>query len=182
VASYRELIEIFTAPHRNRLETSRILSLFRAHAKAVQAGRSEHIPSRDWLNIWWPVNEHVFIQLFREDRALAFYQEAESALAGFLEERGARLPPGLLADAIRFNQAVLKRPFLRSDLELTLDYNVPEVYLRALNGDHAALQRGSFTYRIDRTSEKWSSWDAWCREVVWYGTKRGAYFYKWTRV
>ena len=30
---------------------------------------------------------------------------------------------------------------------------------------------------IDRQRQSWWNWDDYCREVVWYGNKKGAYLY-----
>ena len=30
---------------------------------------------------------------------------------------------------------------------------------------------------IDRTSQRWDDFQTWCREVVWWGNKKGAYLY-----
>ena len=32
-------------------------------------------------------------------------------------------------------------------------------------------------YTVDMTSQYWDSWKEWCREVIWYGNKRGDYIY-----
>ena len=37
---------------------------------------------------------------------------------------------------------------------------------------------GTFEYSIDRTSEKWDSWEEWCEKVVWWCNKKGAYLYE----
>ena len=36
-------------------------------------------------------------------------------------------------------------------------------------------------YVVDRTKEQWNGWQEWCREVVWYANKRGAYLYSCAR-
>ena len=30
---------------------------------------------------------------------------------------------------------------------------------------------------VDRERQSWWSWDDYCREVIWYGNKKGAYLY-----
>jgi hypothetical protein len=32
-------------------------------------------------------------------------------------------------------------------------------------------------HHIDRTGQTWTTWNDWCREVVWFGNKKGAYLY-----
>jgi hypothetical protein len=31
--------------------------------------------------------------------------------------------------------------------------------------------------QIDRTRHRWSTWEDWFRQVIWYGNKKGAYLY-----
>ncbi|MDD5489580.1 MAG: B12-binding domain-containing radical SAM protein [Candidatus Moranbacteria bacterium] len=181
-ADYRDLIEIFTGKTGKYPEISKIISAFVAKAKDIQKGNGEYVPSKRWLNIWWPIDEYIFIKLFREGKINKFYREAESALGDFLGTNKIKLPPELLADAIKFNRALIRLPFLKNDLEIVLNYNIPEIYQGVLNGQTVALARGPFKYRIDRIGKKLNSWKDWYREVVWYGTKRGAYFYNWEKV
>ena len=72
---------------------------------------------------------------------------------------------------------MIKQPFQTQDLELEASYNQWEFYQSALAGAKIPIEQASNTYHIDRTSVKWASWDDWCREVIWYGNKTGAYLY-----
>jgi hypothetical protein len=75
------------------------------------------------------------------------------------------------------NKSLLKRPFQKDDLRLELSHNVWQYYRAVIRGDEIPLVDNPSTYHIDRTTEAWSSWDDWCREVIWYGNKKGAYLY-----
>jgi radical SAM superfamily enzyme YgiQ (UPF0313 family)/arsenate reductase-like glutaredoxin family protein len=181
---YRELIEIFTNSKNSEKypEISKINSVFVKKAKDIQKGNGEYVSSKDWLNIWWPIDEYFLIKIFRERKTKIFYREAESAINEFLKKKKIKLPDKLLADAIRFNQNLIRLPIVKNNLEIVLNYNIPEIYQAAINGQTLPLEKGSFRYRIDRVSKKLASWKDWYREVVWYGTKRGAYFYNWKRI
>jgi hypothetical protein len=39
------------------------------------------------------------------------------------------------------------------------------------------LVAGTYRYRLDRGSQRWSDWETWMREMVWYGGKKGDYLY-----
>ena len=175
--SYRELTEIFMLKSYQHKEISKILKFFIEKARSIQRGGSEHIPSSEWLNIWWPADEYVFIKLCIESRLSEFYQEAEKVLGNFLKKKKLKLPDGLLAEAIRFNRALIKLPFKKKDLDISLNYNLFEIYHGVLEGIDISLEKGNFCYTVKRTSQKWNSWDEWLREVVWYGSKRGVYIY-----
>jgi len=168
--NFRDLIEIFMQESKSREIMSEILSFFNKKAKEIQNGGWEHVPSPEWLNIWWPADEYVFIKLCYEGLLDKFYSEAESAISGFL-------PDKLLSEAIRFNRSLLKLPFIETDLDISLNCNVFERYQGILNGEDIKLEAGDFRYTIDRTSTKWTSWEEWFKEVVWYETKKGDYLY-----
>ncbi|MCK4364495.1 MAG: radical SAM protein [Thermoplasmatales archaeon] len=168
--NFRELIEIFMQESKKHKVMSEILSFFNQKAKEIQKGGSEHVASQEWLNIWWPADEYIFIKLCYEDLLDKFYNEAKSIMCDFL-------PDKLLDETVRFNQGLLKLPFIKNDLDISLKYNIFEIYQGVLNGMDTKLKKGVFHYTIDRTSTKWTSWEEWFKEVVWYGTKKGAYLY-----
>lgn len=182
-ASYRELIEVFTE---GNLESFPVLAgirnFFLEKAKDIQKGGAEFVRSEQWLNIWWPADEYVLIQLSTEDKLNAFYQEAALVLEQFLNDSGLSIPPSILREAVSLNQALLKQPFQSEDLDLELSYNLWEFYQAVLQGVKIPLEKRASYYPIDRTRESWPSWEAWCREVVWYGNKKGAYLYGHTSV
>src|SRR4030067_3166488 len=62
---YKEMVEIFLKENKRLRVISEIQTIFYDKAKAIQSGDCEYIPSPDWLNIWWPPDEYVFIKLCR---------------------------------------------------------------------------------------------------------------------
>ena len=161
--SYRELIELFSeADHSNFPILTEIKQFF---------------ASVDWLGVYWPVDEYFFIKLCTENKLEAFYEEAERRLTLFLYEKGLEPPTGLLRDAINLNRNLVKQPFVSTDIQINTTYNVWEFYLGVLSGIEVPLKIVLQSYQIDRTSKSWVSWDSWYREVVWYGSKAGAFLY-----
>ncbi len=173
--SYREMIEKFLqAPEETYPVLCHIRQFFDEHALGIQCGRPEYVRSEEWLNIWWPADEYTLIRLCAEGRLGEFYKEAENLLIDLLREKSLRAPEGTLNDAVRLNQSLIKLPFQSEDAYLTLSYNVWEFYRSALTSPDTPLQQAESRYHIDRTSHAWNSWNDWCREVIWYGNKRGA--------
>ena len=176
---YHEIFEAFTT-----VETAQypVLGEIRDHfarrAREVQAGGPEFKHSPEWLNMWWPDDEFMFIRLATEGRLDAFYAEARAVLAALVAGRGQALDPQLLADSLELNHRLLKLPFQGQDLELALSHNIWEVYQGALLGQPVAPVRGAHSYRIDRHTDTWASWEDWCRKVIWYCNKKGAYIYR----
>jgi radical SAM superfamily enzyme YgiQ (UPF0313 family) len=175
---YRELIEAFTQGDlRGFPILAEIRDFFGRTAEAIQNGGPEYCRSEQWLNIWWPADEYVFIGLSADGRLGAFYREAESLLARLLREKSVELPALVLHEAVTLNQSLIKQPFQTDDLDLEFSHNVWECYAAAVQGEDVPLRKAPTRYHIDRTSQRWSSWEEWCREVVWYGNKKGAYLY-----
>ena len=176
--SYRELIEAFSE---GSLAAFPILaemqSFFRAKARDIQSGGPEYCHSDRWLDIWWPADEYMLIKLCAEERLDAFYREAERCIRASLAARFLSVPDGLLHDAVELNRRLMKVPFQTEDLELELSYNVGEFYRAVLRGLPRVLEHRPSRYHVDRTSRRWTSWDDWCREVIWWGNKKGAYLY-----
>jgi radical SAM superfamily enzyme YgiQ (UPF0313 family) len=151
---------------------------FERKARAIQRGDVEFCHSEQWLDIWWPADERVLIQLCTEDKLESFYHESQGVLLGLLaEHRITETDP--VAEAVGLNAQLIKRPFVTEDLVLELTCNLPAVYRAVLRGTSLALERGHFRYRVDRTADRWDSWEDWCRRVIWWGNKRGAYLYDW---
>ena len=158
-------------------EISKIITFFTKKAMDIQKGDCEYVASKKWLNIWWPPDELMFINICYEGKVEVFYEEAKKIITDFLLQNEIEFLDKLLHDAIRLNRNLIKMPFVESDLNISLNYNIYEVFQGILNGIDVPLESGHFNYIIDRTSDNWHTWSDWLREVVWYGTKKGAYLY-----
>jgi radical SAM superfamily enzyme YgiQ (UPF0313 family) len=175
---YRELIESFLGMEPDEFAVlSRIRSFFVEKAREIQTGGPEYCLSKEWLNIGWPADEYILIELCTRGELDAFYVEAERLLSKLLRARFIDLPPDLLHEAVQLNKQLLRLPFQVEDLDVAASYNVLGFYLSALGGEPIPLERHEITYHVNRTKVAYSSWDTWCREVIWYGNKRGAYLY-----
>jgi len=176
--SYRELFEVFTE---GDLDSSPILAeirnFFLDKAQDIQNGGEEYCKSEEWLNIWWPADEYIFIKLSVENKLNAFYKEAEAIMSRFLADRFIQIPL-ILHEAILLNKSLVNQPFQTEDLELELWHNIWEFSQAIRRGVKIPLEKETHKYHIDRTSVTRQSWDEWYREVVWYGNKKGAYLYK----
>ena len=51
------------------------------------------------------------------------------------------------------------------------------MYNRALKNQPSSLKPIKSKYLIPRSTQTWRDWQIWCREVVWYGNKKGDYLY-----
>jgi radical SAM superfamily enzyme YgiQ (UPF0313 family) len=176
--SYREMFEIFTDSNLDDFPTLKgIREFFLEEARKIQNGGEEYAKSEEWLNIWWPADEYIFIKLTKEEKLSDFYQEAKLVLTRFLDSKFITMPL-ILHEAIKLNQSLVNQPFQTEDLEIEMWHNIWEVYQAARQGVKIPLEQQVLHYRIDRLSANKQSWEAWYQEVVWWGNKKGAYLYK----
>jgi len=176
--TYREIAEAVTEGDLSDYPVLQgVRSFFVEHATNIQHGGPEFAMSEDWLNIWWPPDEYALIKLCFENNLDRFYDETESRIHGLLAEKTLSIPRDLLHDAFQLNRALLKQPNITEDLVLETSHNVLEFYESVLTGQSVPLEKTPSKYHIDRSSKTWASWDDWCREVIWFGNKTGAYLY-----
>jgi len=176
--SYRQLIEIFSESVRDPYPVlSSVRSFLLERARDIQNGGPEYCLSKHWLPIWWPTDEYVLIRLCFEDCLECFYIEAENILQEYLDRSSLSMPSKLLHESVELNRMLLKRPFQKENAECIVSFNVWEYYQAAIRGSRIPLESKPTVYHIDRTTHRWESWDDWCREVIWYGNKKGAYLY-----
>ncbi|MBI4619821.1 MAG: radical SAM protein [Desulfobacterales bacterium] len=179
--SYKQLIEWFLICDKEYPIISKIVSLFNEKALSIQSGETEFIPSREWLNIYWPADEFIFIKLCGENNLLKFYEEAKRVIFQNLQKSNISMPESLLNNAVNLNLELIKQPFITENKKIELNYNILECYQGALLGEDIPLKEGSFHYEIIRSQDKWNSWFDWCKEVVWFGTKKGDYLYSFLK-
>lgn len=95
----------------------------------------------------------------------------------FIKENELVLPDKLLHGSIELNKSLVKLPFIETDLDILLDYNIYDVYQGVLEGVDIPLLRGAYSYHVKRSNDRWAEWGEWLRKVIWYETKKGAYLY-----
>lgn len=175
--SYRKLVDAFMLDSPDYPCLSEIYTTLKEKARAIQKGDPEYIPSKEWLNIWWPIEEYLLIRLTVNDMLSTFYHEADYLLSGLMNRESIPFQNDLVQELLVFNRHLIKRPLIHQDLDLLFQYNVYDVYAGILMGRKVPLKKGRFSYRIDRSKESWPSLEDWFRNVIWYGAKKGDYFY-----
>lgn len=176
--AYRDAIEAFMSVDGDRFPvTAEIRDYFLDRAQVIQDGGPEYEFSEKWLGIWWPHDEFIFIQLAVNQRLEAFFDEALVIMENIVKERGNGPMGSVLGEALLLNRKFLKLPNQSEDLEVDLRYNILDVYHGVLHGKREQIKDTHSHIRIDRSKEVWNSWEEWCRQVVWFGNKKGAYLY-----
>jgi len=174
--SYKDLFELFLQKESQVSIISNIVTAFYEKALHIQNGGIEYCESDKWLNITWVPDELAFIDLSANGNLQNFYIEAEKRLIVFTNTYK-MIPVDLISQAILLNQNLIKQPNINNDKVIQCDFNLWEVYQESIKGNNVGINKGRYLYTIDRTSQSWNNWETWCREVIWYGSKRGDYIY-----
>jgi len=176
--SYRQIIESFCEVNEYDFPLiAEIRNHFCLRAEIIQNGGPEYYYSKEWLDIWWPDDEYQLIRLSIEGKLGTFYEESRKLLEALLKKTQNDNSIPLVAESIYINQALLKQPYLYDDLEIESKYNILEMYNQALKNQPTSLKPIKSKYLIARSTQIWRDWQTWCREVVWYGNKKGDYLY-----
>jgi radical SAM superfamily enzyme YgiQ (UPF0313 family) len=175
---YRDMIEAFMAADPKRFPMiAEINAFFHSEAESIQQGGSEYVFSKEYLGIYWPADEYVFVKLTGEGKFDAFYAEAGKLLAETVSARNAGLPMDVIDGAIRLNHALVHQPFAKDNLKIRLRYDLLDYWHKVRGGEQAVLREAPIAIEIDRGSKPYADFQKWCREIVWWGNKKGAYLY-----
>ena len=177
-ASFRDMIESFLNADSNQYPLiAEIRDFFEEEARNIQNGGPEYVFSKEWLGIYWPADEYIFVKMTVESKLDDFYQQAEELLKYVVRKSSPNVDLSFIDDALRLNRALIKQPFVENDISLNLNYDVMDFYEKVKNNDARSLSSAPTQVNIDRSSNVYSDLQEWCREVVWWGNKKGVYLY-----
>jgi len=172
--SVRQSVEALAAAGADRFPVvASVFAAFTRHARDIQNGGTEYIPSREWLGIYWPPDQHALITLATTFKTDEFYAEAEQILASLVGEEDR----SMLHDAVELNRHMLRLPFELSDLTLELQHDILGYVQAAAAGRAGALEPAPTTYRIKRTRPVWVAWEQWYEHVIFCQNQKATYLY-----
>jgi radical SAM superfamily enzyme YgiQ (UPF0313 family) len=174
--SYRDIIDAFLDASEDYPVIRSVRELFEREALSMQNGGPEYVYSKEWLGIHWPADEYMFIKLTAENKLPAFYEEAGRLLPAMIDQSWPLLE-GAVREAIRLNAALISQPFVRDDITILTRYNILEFCDGLRRGAPVALREAPSRVEIERSKSYYPDLLEWCREVVWWGNKKGAYLY-----
>jgi radical SAM superfamily enzyme YgiQ (UPF0313 family) len=175
---YREIVEAFLDVDGRKFPLlAEIRDFFLAEAASIQRGGPEYVFSERWLGIYWPADEYVFIKLTAEKRFAEFYVQAGRLLLGLVHRRSPATALGPLYDAVTVNKALVSQPCVKNDIALTIDHDILGFCRGIREGRPQPLACRPTSVEIRRSASHYDDFAAWCREVVWWGNKKGAYLY-----
>lgn len=175
---YRAVFEMFMAVERAEYPViGEIRDFFIDEAQAIQDGGVEYKFSEEWLGIYWPADEYAYIKLTVESRMTALYAEIGRIFAGPIGSAENAAAAEAIQDALRINQLMVSQPNLPDDVDITLHYNVVAFWTGICAGEPVPLVRGDYPHTVLCSKRYYSDFQIWCREIVWWGNKKGAYLY-----
>lgn len=177
--TYKQIFDVFM--DENRTKKYPVLDGIRKYfvwkALDIQSGGAEYCEAKDWLNIWWPADEYVFIKMAIEGNVDSFYNECHHLLSDLIKENNVEFDETVLSDAIFLNQNLLKLPFENFDVDVGTEYDIMKYYRTYLEQGKAELIKVPTKYKIEKSKSYVGDWKTWFKEVVWYGNKKGAYLH-----
>jgi hypothetical protein len=154
-------------------------------AKKIQRGEAEYVYSRDWLGIYWPIDELIFIELCVHGGLEELYEEIQSYLTYLVKDElpeiagfyGAGKVEEIISEATALNKWMVNdnKKVNDDDKEFNYKWNTYEVYLARIQGGYSDLKMADGTLIYSSDPDKVMQLEEWLQEVVWYGNKRGDY-------
>jgi hypothetical protein len=154
------------------------------HAESIQNGGVEYIWDPQLIDVFWPADEYAFIILCRDAKIQQFYVEIREILQNYeqiyLNKQDDSSNAALsfkVEDAIDLNSFLLNVPF---GLEFNFDPYTFEVlydwYLKAPYEKNLVVNCFHLKPKT-LPNRKFYKFEQWCREIVWYGHRSGAYIF-----
>ena len=156
---------------------SEIREFFLAQAAIIQKGGPEYVFSENWLSIYWPADEYIYIELAESKRFAEFYRQAGNLLLELIRQHSPATPLSPIVDAVKINGALVSQPFIKDDTAITIECDIIAFWNGIREGKPHPLTRQTTIVEIRRSASYYENFSDWCREVVWWGNKKGAYLY-----
>jgi len=175
---YRDMIEAFMEAKTEEYPLiGGIRDFFLSEAESIQGGGPEYVFSKEWLGVYWPADEYVFIRMTANNQFEDFYREAETILKNLVTGKVPNATMDVLDEAIMVNGALVRQPYVDTDTSVDTTYDIMAFYHAVRNGEESSLVEAPTTVAINRTDKVYTDFQEWCREIVWWGNKKGAYLY-----
>jgi len=158
-------------------ELKKIQDFFEESAASMQQGGPEYTYAADWLGVYWPMDEYAFIRLVAEAKIDTVYAEAKAIMTSLLANELSPDGRKTLEESFDLNRQLVCQPSLKGTMEIKTSHDILGFCTAVRNGTPADLNPKPTTVRVDRGARTFSTFNDWCREVVWWGNKKGAYLY-----
>jgi len=175
---YRHIFEGFMNVESNVYPVlAEIRDFFLREAQSIQDGGVEYVFSQKWLGIYWPADEYAYIQITESKRFAELNSEVNSLLVRMLGSSPLDEHIEIISDALKINHSLISQPYVDKDIIFKTQFNIIEHWRGICSGVAVPLARGSYSYLIPRSRYFYDDLQTWCKEIVWWGNKKGAYLY-----
>lgn len=162
---------------------SHLVARLRDKAIGITKGENEYVHSSKWLDVYWPADEYMFIELTLSGRTRELGGEIKDLLFGAVMDfspelsdfYGKKAIEEILENATELNCSLLSRPGNNEQVEIRTRWNIGEYYTARMACKFCDLREGTYIYRTKIGIPVYEEQDEWLTKVVWYGNKRGAY-------
>lgn len=158
---------------------TKVNKIFEDHALGITEGGAEFIYSEKWHNIYWPPGEYAMIKLFENRELEQFYNEAKFLINSYVNKN---YLSKYIEQSIEYNYISLKKPFIKKNIIINLDYDIPSDYKKALLDELIEIVPQKCAYLIEVDKEKKRDFLEWAKEVIWYGHRKADYLYKSSQI
>src|SRR5262245_54124367 len=132
--SYRYITDAFMQCDAARYPLlAEIRIFFDGFAREIQEGGPEYVYSKEWLGIYWPADEYIFIKLTDAGRLRQFHNECGALLRALVG--GTAADTSLLDEALKLNHALIKQPGVREDIVVSCSRDLLAFYRSVLVGE-----------------------------------------------
>ena len=166
-----DIIEELIMNRVNKSTLHNIISLFEMEALKIQNGGYEYKFSSEWLSIYWPVDEYIYIDLVVNNKLNEFYDDCFDTLSKFYGSEQINY----LISAIDFNKNVISNYKKEGTFNFKYDLKIIELCEDFKKGLRINIDDYNAEVNYSISHKKFSDLSQWCREVVWWGNKKGAY-------
>ena len=166
-----------------------LIKFLDSEALSISNGGPEYIHSKSFLDIYWPIDEYLFIDLVVNSKLDIFYSELKSFLIELLSNSqndyfdylGPDAATSIISESIDLNHWLLNTT-LKKPQTFESHWNILDCFESHINGGFVDLSRSNANFQISDHSPFHPDLDDWLREIVWYGNKRGSYLHLFDRV
>ena len=155
----------------NSTGLSRIREVFTEEATGIQRGGYEYKYSKEWLSIYWPIDEYLYIDLVFNDIMEIFYEECFEILKEDLNKEDV----GIMREAIELNKTMISSYKKIGKYDIKLNYDLIKMCEDFKRGKEILMNDYKKEKKYQINHEKYENLNEWCKKVVWWGNKKGAY-------
>jgi len=159
-------------------------------AKAITQGGPEYVYSEEYLAIYWPVDELLFIELCTSGKLEDLYDEVSQILSNLLKAEfpdtfafyGEESVENIFQEACDFNQWLINYHVSMpgQDKLFKSHWNIPHVYQSRLQGHYSDIKYSCIESEYELIcAATYDDFNEWLKEVVWYGNKKGNYLHSY---